>query len=233
MTLQEQKLVHVSAGAVELEGNLHLPSHAGGIVLFAHGSGSSRHSPRNRFVAEQLQQAGLATLLIDLLTAEEEMADRATGHLRFDIPLLAQRLGYVTDWLKQNPATRALKIGYFGASTGAGAALLAAAHYPEEVAAIVSRGGRPDLAGDALAQVKAPTLLIVGAEDPQVIRLNQTALAQIPGEKRLTIIPGAGHLFEERGTLEQVAQLARQWFEQYLGSAAAHPNSANLAQKHI
>lgn len=233
MTLQEQKLVHVSAGAVVLEGNLHLPPHAGGLVLFAHGSGSSRHSPRNRFVAEQLQQAGLATLLIDLLTAEEEMADRVTGHLRFDIPLLAQRLGYVTDWLKQNPATRALKIGYFGASTGAGAALLAAAYHPEEVAAIVSRGGRPDLAGDALARVKAPTLLIVGAEDPQVIRLNQTALAQIPGEKRLTIIPGAGHLFEEPGTLEQVARLARLWFKQYLISAAAHLNPPDPAQQNI
>lgn len=231
MNLQEQKLVHVSAGPVELEGNLSMPSNARGIVLFAHGSGSSRHSPRNRFVAEQLQQAGLATLLIDLLTAEEEMADRATGHLRFDIPLLAQRLGYVTDWLKQNPATRTLKIGYFGASTGAGAALLAAAHHPEDVAAIVSRGGRPDLAGDALARVKAPTLLLVGAEDPQVIRLNQTALAQIPGEKRLTIIPGAGHLFEEPGTLEQVARLARLWFEQYLISAAAHSNPADAAQR--
>lgn len=233
MTLQEQKLVHVSAGPVELEGNLSMPSNASGIVLFAHGSGSSRHSPRNRFVAEQLQQAGLATLLIDLLTAEEEIADRSSGHLRFDIQLLAQRLGYVTDWLKQNPATRTLKIGYFGASTGAGAALLAAAHHPEDVAAIVSRGGRPDLAGSALARVKAPTLLLVGAEDPQVIRLNQTALAQMSAEKRLDIIPHATHLFEEPGTLEQVASLARQWFEQYLGSATAHPNSASFAKRNV
>jgi len=233
MNLQEQKLVHVSAGPVELEGNLSLPSNASGIVLFAHGSGSSRHSPRNRFVAEQLKRAGLATLLIDLLTAEEEIADRSSGHLRFDIQLLAQRLGYVTDWLKQNPSTRALKIGYFGASTGAGAALLTAAGHPQDVAAIVSRGGRPDLAGDALLRVKAPTLLIVGGEDHDVIRLNETALAQIPGEKRLDIIPGATHLFEEPGTLEQVASLARQWFDRYLISTTAHPNSACFAKRNV
>jgi len=233
MNLQEQKLVHVSAGPVELEGNLSLPSNASGIVLFAHGSGSSRHSPRNRFVAEQLKRAGLATLLIDLLTAEEEIADRSSGHLRFDIQLLAQRLGYVTDWLKQNPSTRALKIGYFGASTGAGAALLTAADHPQDVAAIVSRGGRPDLAGDALLRVKAPTLLIVGGEDHDVIRLNETALAQIPGEKRLDIIPGATHLFEEPGTLEQVASLARQWFDRYLISTTAHPNSACFAKRNV
>lgn len=233
MNLQEQKLVHVSAGPVELEGNLSLPSNASGIVLFAHGSGSSRHSPRNRFVAEQLLQAGLATLLIDLLTAKEEIADRSSGHLRFDIQLLAQRLGYVTDWLKQNPSTHALKIGYFGASTGAGAALLTAADHPQDVAAIVSRGGRPDLAGDALLRVKAPTLLIIGGEDHDVIRLNETALAQISGEKRLDIIPGATHLFEESGTLEQVASLARQWFERYLISATAHPNSASFAKRNV
>lgn len=184
-------------------------------------------------MAEQLQQTGLATLLIDLLTAEEEIADRSSGHLRFDIQLLAQRLGYVTDWLKQNPSTRALKIGYFGASTGAGAALLTAADHPQDVAAIVSRGGRPDLAGDALLRVKAPTLLIVGGEDHDVIRLNETALAQIPGEKRLDIIPGATHLFEESGTLEQVASLARQWFERYLISATAHPSSANFAKRNV
>jgi len=176
---------------------------------------------------------GLATLLIDLLTAEEEIADRSSGHLRFNIQLLAQRLGYVTDWLKQNPSTHALKIGYFGASTGAGAALLTAADHPQDVAAIVSRGGRPDLAGDALLRVKAPTLLIVGGEDHDVIRLNETALAQIPGEKRLDIIPGATHLFEESGTLEQVASLARQWFEQYLISTTAHPNSASFAKRNV
>jgi len=231
MIHQEQKLVHVPAGPVELEGNLSLPSNASGIVLFAHGSGSSRHSPRNRFVAEQLQQAGLATLLIDLLTAEEEIADRPSGYLRFDIQLLAQRLGYVTDWLKQNQSTHALKIGYFGASTGAGAALVAAADHPQDVVAIVSRGGRPDLAGDALLRVKAPTLLIVGGEDHQVIRLNEIALAQIHGEKRLDIIPGATHLFEESGALEQVASLARLWFERHLVSTAAHPNSAGVAVK--
>ncbi len=222
MNHQEQKLVHIPAGPIELEGTLSLPSNASGIVLFAHGSGSSRHSSRNRFVAEQLQQAGLATLLIDLLTAEEEIADRSSGYLRFDIQLLAQRLGYVTDWLKQNPSTHALKIGYFGASTGAGAALLAAADHPQDVAAIVSRGGRPDLAGDALSRVKAPILLIVGGQDHQVIRLNETALAQIRGEKRLDIIPGATHLFEEPGTLEQVASLACQWFEHYLIFTATH-----------
>ncbi len=229
MIHQEQKLIHVPAGLVELEGNLSLPSNTSGIVLFAHGSGSSRHSPRNRFVAEQLQQAGLATLLIDLLTAEEEIADRPSGYLRFDIQLLAQRLGYVTDWLKQNQSTHALKIGYFGASTGAGAALMAAAAHPYDVAAIVSRGGRPDLAGDALLQVKAPTLLIVGGEDHQVIRLNEIALAQIRGEKRLDIIPGATHLFEEPGTLEQVANLARLWFEHYLTFTITHPDSADFA----
>ena len=230
MNHQEQKLVHVSAGPVELEGNLSLPANASGIVLFAHGSGSSRHSPRNRFVAEQLQQAGLATLLIDLLTAEEEIADRPSGYLRFDIQLLAQRLGYVTDWLKQNQSTHALKIGYFGASTGAGAALLTAADHPQDVVAIVSRGGRPDLAGDALLRVKAPTLLIVGGEDRQVIRLNETALAQMHGEKRLDIIPGATHLFEEPGTLEQVASLARLWFEHYLAPTATHPDSAGFTK---
>jgi len=231
MNHQEQKLVHVPADPVELEGNLSLPPNARGIVLFAHGSGSSRHSPRNRFVAEQLQQAGLATLLIDLLTAEEEIADRPSGHLRFDVQLLAQRLGYVTDWLKQNQSTNALKIGYFGASVGAGAALLAAADHPQDVSAIVSRGGRPDLAGDALLRVKAPTLLIAGGEDYQVIRLNETALAQIHGEKRLDIIAGATHLFEEPGTLEQVASLARLWFEHYLILTAMHPNSAGIGVK--
>ena len=230
MNHQEQRLIHIPAGPVELEGNLSLPSNASGIVLFAHGSGSSRHSPRNRFVAEQLQQAGLATLLIDLLTAEEEIADRPSGYLRFDIPLLAQRLGYVTDWLKQNQSTHALKIGYFGASTGAGAALLTAADHSQDVAAIVSRGGRPDLAGDALLRVKAPTLLIVGGEDRQVIRLNETALAQMHGEKRLDIIPGATHLFEEPGTLEQVASLARLWFEHYLAPTATHPDSAGFTK---
>lgn len=216
----EQKLVNVYAGAVGLEGNLTVPANARGVVLFAHGSGSSRHSPRNLYVAEQLQQALLATLLIDLLSPEEEQEDRYSGHLRFDIQLLAQRLEQVTDWLRKNSSTRELKIGYFGASTGAGAALLAAANHPLGVAAIVSRGGRPDLAGDALQRVKAPTLFIVGGDDKPVIRLNEVALDKMQAEKKLEIIPGATHLFEEPGTLEQVASLARKWFGHYLVAAA-------------
>ncbi len=217
---KEDHLVRIPAVSVMLDGNLHLPPNAFGIVLFAHGSGSSRHSPRNRFVAQFLQETGLATLLIDLLTADEEFADRVTGQLRFDIKLLAKRLEGITDWLLQNPQTQALKIGYFGASTGAAAALLAAAEHPEGVSAIVSRGGRPDLAGPALNKVRAPTLLLVGGEDGPVIKLNQKALAQLQVEKRLDIIPGATHLFEEPGALEEVASLARQWFEHYLSPAA-------------
>jgi dienelactone hydrolase len=182
------------------------------MVLFAHGSGSSRHSSRNKFVADELQTSGLATLLIDLLTWEEEAIDQQTGHLRFDIPLLARRLVAATDWLTEEPSTRSLRIGYFGASTGAGAALIAVAEGPERVGAVVSRGGRPDLAGPALSRVRAPTLLIVGAQDPQVLQLNRAAMARIPAETRLEIIPGATHLFEEPGTLEEVARLARDWF---------------------
>lgn len=218
---QREHEIRVPAGAVTLEGNLYLPEAPRGVVLFAHGSGSSRHSPRNRYVATTLQEAGLATLLIDLLTVQEEAVDQHTGHLRFDIRLLATRLTQVTDWLLQNSATRELKIGYFGASTGAGAALLAAAEHPSGVAAIVSRGGRPDLAGPALARVQAPTLLIVGGEDHPVIKLNQEAYAQLRVERRLEIVPGATHLFEESGTLQQVAHLARQWFERYLPETAA------------
>lgn len=213
---QREHEIRVPAGSVTLEGNLYLPEAPRGIVLFAHGSGSSRHSPRNRYVATTLQESGLATLLIDLLTAQEEAVDQHTAHLRFDIRLLASRLIQVTDWLLQNAATRELKIGYVGASTGAGAALLAAAEHPSGVAAIVSRGGRPDLAGPALAHVRAPTLLIVGGEDRPVIKLNQEAYAQLRVERRLEIVPGATHLFEESGTLQQVAHLARQWFERYL-----------------
>jgi len=218
---QREHEIRVPAGSLTLEGNLYLPEVPRGIVLFAHGSGSSRHSPRNRYVATTLQESGLATLLIDLLTAQEEAVDQHTAHLRFDIRLLASRLIQVTDWLLQNAATRELKIGYFGASTGAGAALLAAAEHPSGVAAIVSRGGRPDLAGPALAHVRAPTLLIVGGEDRPVIKLNQEAYAQLRVERRLEIVPGATHLFEESGTLQQVAHLARQWFERYLTEAAA------------
>lgn len=212
----EAKPVQVVSGAINLEGNLNLPEAAQGVVLFAHGSGSSRHSPRNRYVAEVLNQAGLATLLIDLLTAEEEQQERFTRHLRFNINMLAERLVNATAWLTQNPSTQDLKIGYFGASTGAGAALVAAANQPDIIHAVVSRGGRPDLSGPALAKVQAPTLLIVGGSDTPVIAMNQEALVQLQVEKQLEIVPGATHLFEEPGTLEAVAQLARQWFEQHL-----------------
>ncbi|MEA2779391.1 MAG: putative phosphoribosyl transferase [Rhodospirillaceae bacterium] len=212
----EERQVRVAAGPVTLEGDLRLPEGAGGIVLFAHGSGSSRHSPRNRYVATLLNEAKLATLLVDLLTAEEEAVDLRTAHLRFDIGLLAERLVGVTDWLTQYPDTRHLKIGYFGASTGAAAALVAAAERPAVVGAVVSRGGRPDLAGPALPRVQAPTLLIVGGNDFQVIELNRAALEQLRCEKRLVIVPGATHLFEEPGALDEVARLAREWFERHL-----------------
>jgi putative phosphoribosyl transferase len=199
-------------GEVSLEGNLTLPEGASGVVLFAHGSGSSRHSPRNRYVAEVLQQAGLATLLIDLLTPDEEQIDNRTAQLRFDISLLAGRLVSATDWLNGQPSTQHLRVGYFGASTGGGAALVAAAQRPESVGAVVSRGGRPDLAGGALPKVQAPTLLIVGGLDTPVIEMNREAMAQMRAETRLVIVPGATHLFEEPGTLEEVARLARDWF---------------------
>ena len=215
----EQRPVHVAAGAVTLQGDLNLPGNARGIVLFAHGSGSGRFSPRNRYVAELLNQAGLATLLVDLLTAEEEAIDMRTAHLRFDIGLLADRLIGATRWLKREPATRDLHIGYFGASTGAGAALVAAAELPDAIGAIVSRGGRPDLAGDALPRVSAPTLLIVGGNDPEVLELNRLALAQMRCERQLVVIPRATHLFEEPGTLNEAARLARDWFLRYLDPA--------------
>jgi len=215
----QESLVSVTAGSVALEGNLGVPQGAEGVVLFAHGSGSSRHSPRNRYVAQVLREAGLATLLIDLLTVEEEAIDLRTRHLRFDIDLLAARLVGATDWLLKNPSTRHLRIGYFGASTGAAAALVAAVERPEAVRAIVSRGGRPDLAGSVLPRVQAPTLLIVGGYDYPVIEMNQSALAQLRTEKQLAIVPRATHLFEEPGALEEVARLASQWFEQYLTSA--------------
>ncbi len=210
------ELVRVPVGRVQLEGDLVAPPAALGGVLFAHGSGSSRHSPRNRYVAAELQAAGLATLLLDLLTAEEEAVDARTGHLRFDIGLLAARLGAAIDWLGDQPATRTLPVGLFGASTGGGAALVAAADRPERVAAIVSRGGRPDLAGPALGHVRAPTLLIVGENDAPVIELNRGAMTHLRAVTRLEIVPGATHLFEEPGTLERVAELAREWFQRYL-----------------
>ena len=212
----EGRLVQVPAGTVTLEGNLTLPEEAQAIVLFAHGSGSSRHSPRNRYVARVLNEAKLATLLIDLLTLHEEVIDTRTAHLRFDIDLLAERLVDATDWLTQFPDTKHLPIGYFGASTGAAAALAAAAVRPDVVGAVVSRGGRPDLAGSALPRVRAPTLLIVGGDDGQVIELNRAALAQLRCEKQLVIVPGATHLFEEPGALDEVARLARDWFQRYL-----------------
>jgi putative phosphoribosyl transferase len=209
--------VQIPSGDVFLEGDLKIPEDLRGIVLFAHGSGSSRHSPRNQYVARILQNSGIATLLFDLLTSEEEFRDRETGHLRFNIELLAKRLLQATSWIIQLPKIAEVKIGYFGASTGAAAALVAAGNAPQNISAVVSRGGRPDLAGPALNEVQAPTLLIVGGDDPRVVELNREALNELPGEKRLEIIPGATHLFEEAGTLEEAARLARQWFEWHLG----------------
>jgi dienelactone hydrolase len=211
----ERRGVTVAAGDVELAGDLTVPHGATAIVLFAHGSGSSRHSPRNQLVARQLAESGLATLLFDLLTAAEEERDRWTGELRFDVDLLSDRLGGATDYVRGHPDTRHLRVGYFGSSTGAAAALMAAAARPE-VGAIVSRGGRPDLAGEALEEVAAPTLLIVGGEDDHVIELNARAYARLQCEKRLDIIPGATHLFEQPGALEAVARLASAWFRHVL-----------------
>lgn len=216
-TMIRENTVQVSAGGVRLEGDLVVPEAARGVVLFAHGSGSSRHSSRNRLVARALQQAGLATLLLDLLTAEEEAVDIRTAHLRFDIPLLAKRLTAAADWLQAPSETAGLPIGTFGASTGAAAALITAAERPQLVSAVVSRGGRPDLAGLALPQVQAPTLLIVGGRDYQVIELNQDALRLLAAKgKQLVIVPGATHLFEEPGALDEVARLATEWFTRHL-----------------
>jgi dienelactone hydrolase len=212
----EMRGMTIPAEGVQLVGDLTIPQGAKAIVLFAHGSGSSRRSPRNQFVARELSAAGLATLLFDLLTPAEEERDRRTGELRFDVLLLAHRLRIVSERVLGQPETQGLRLGYFGASTGAAAALIAAAVLPEIVGAVVSRGGRPDLAFGALAQVEAPTLLIVGGEDREVIELNRRALAQLRGEKRLEIIPGATHLFEEPGALEAVARLASAWFQHFL-----------------
>jgi putative phosphoribosyl transferase len=209
----------VRAGDVTLEGNLSVPANrAAGVVLFAHGSGSGRHSPRNKFVARVLQGAGLATLLVDLLTAEEEAVDVHTAHLRFDIGLLAGRLVGATEWLGRDEQTKGLPVGYFGASTGGGAALVAAAALPDVVSTVVSRGGRPDLAGEALPAVRAATLLIVGGDDHLVLQLNRQALDRLGSAvKQLVVVPGASHLFEEPGKLEEVARLAADWFVRYLG----------------
>ncbi|MFL6208727.1 MAG: dienelactone hydrolase family protein [Pyrinomonadaceae bacterium] len=208
--------VQIASGATTLAGELNVPVNAQGVVLFAHGSGSSRHSPRNQYVARVIRAAGVGTLLFDLLTREEEAVDIYTRHLRFDIGLLADRLVAATNWLKGTGELAHLHVGYFGSSTGGGAALVAAAEVGDQIGAVVSRGGRPDLAGEALPRVKSPTLLIVGGYDEPVIRLNEEAYAQLRCEKELKIVPNASHLFEEPGTLEEVARLAAEWFQQHL-----------------
>lgn len=215
-TRKETREVQIQTGSVLLSGDLIVPEAATGIVLFAHGSGSSRHSPRNQFVAKIIREAGVGTLLFDLLTVEEESVDAYTGHLRFDIGFLAKRLVSATNWLARSVQTKDMSLGYFGASTGGGAALVAAAELGQSIKAVVSRGGRPDLAGEALPFVKAPTLLIVGGFDYPVIQMNRQALAQLRCEKELAIVPGATHLFEEPGTLQEVARLAASWFRDHL-----------------
>jgi dienelactone hydrolase len=222
-----QESVQIRLGEISLDGDLVLPETAAALVVFAHGSGSSRHSPRNRFVARALNQRGLGTLLMDLLTADEEAEDRFTAALRFDIELLADRLVGTVDWSRARDGLKMLRLGFFGASTGAAAALVAAAQRPDDVGAVVSRGGRPDLAGEVLAKVRAPTLLIVGGNDEVVLELNERARRQLTAAAatELTIIPGASHLFEEPGALEQVAEHAGRWFERYLKSARARPQT--------
>lgn len=219
---QQSGEVRIPAGGVLLEGELQLSPEAQSVVVFAHGSGSSRLSPRNQSVASALRARDFGTLLFDLLTPEEEARDRRTGDLRFDIRLLAERLMDATRWILNSTDLRGPAIGYFGASTGAGAALMAAAELGEPIGAVVSRGGRPDLAATALPRVKSPTLLIVGALDEAVIGLNEQALALLRTEKRLEIVPGASHLFEEPGTLAEVARLAAGWFGRYLPAPSAH-----------
>jgi pimeloyl-ACP methyl ester carboxylesterase len=214
--------LRIPLGTVTIDADLSLPRAATGLVLFAHGSGSSRFSPRNRYVARFLNGRGLATVLADLLTPAEEAVDVRTRHLRFDIVMLAERLAGITEWLGARAHTGALPIGHFGASTGAGAALVAAANRPDAIRAVVSRGGRPDLAGDALPKVRAPTLLIVGGEDGPVIDMNKRALARLGGTSELVIVPGATHLFEEPGALDEVARLARDWFTAHLHQSPGH-----------
>ncbi len=211
-----ERTVVVDAGDASLEGTLAVPPAARGVIVFAHGSGSSRHSPRNRFVAEALREGGMGTLLLDLLTAREEGVDAYTREHRFDIGLLARRLAGAIDWLGSDESTSDLSVGLFGASTGGGAALVAAANDPDRARAVVSRGGRPDLAGEALPRVRAPTLLIVGERDEQVIELNREAMSRMTAPVQLEIVPRATHLFEEPGTLELVARLARDWFVRHL-----------------
>ena len=217
--------VVIPTDSVVLEGELELPRHTRGVVVFAHGSGSGRHSPRNQFVARMLREAGIGTLLLDLLTSEEEKQDNLTGLFRFDVEMLAKRLVDVTHWLTKQARTRKLKVCFFGSSTGAGAALLAAAELGDQVVAIVSRGGRPDLAHETLSMVKSPTLLIVGGYDEVVISMNDDAYGKLHCPKDFRIVPGATHLFEEPGKLEQVAELSAQWF-------AKHLNISATEQKH-
>lgn len=215
---KESIKVRIPIGSIYLNGNLDIPEGARGFVVFVHGSGSSRFSPRNQYVAQELQRGGLGTLLFDLLTEDEEGIDMITRNFRFDIDLLSKRLIDVTRWLLNRPDTKGLNLGYFGASTGAAAALIAARELKEVVKAVVSRGGRPDLAGEDLMYVEAPTLFIVGGKDTEVIELNQWALEKmVSADKELKIVPGATHLFEERGALEDAARLAGDWFKRYLG----------------
>jgi len=222
--------VSIDTRKVLLGGTLGLPPNTSAIVLFVHGSGSSRYSPRNRYVARALQSSGVGTLLFDLLTREEESVDEIAAELRFDIPFLAHRLSQVTEWLRSLPTMKNMRYGYFGASTGAAAALVAAAELRGAIGAVVSRGGRPDLAGDALSAVECPTLLIVGGNDQPVIRMNQDALSQLQCEKKLVIVPGATHLFEEPGTLEEVARLASDWFSAHL-TAGVSPRTTKAARR--
>ena len=224
--------VEVPIGEHQLHGDLGIPPIPQGLIVFAHGSGSSRHSPRNQFVARVLREQGLATLLIDLLTPEEDEVDAETGEFRFDIPLLARRLVTIIDWLRHRGGTDALPLGLFGASTGGGAALIAAAERPADVQAVVSRGGRPDLAHEALPDVQAATLLIVGGEDEEVLALNQEAMARMRNDVRLAIVPGATHLFEEPGALEDVADLAASWFVSIFSGKADLPRSARDEARH-
>ena len=215
-----ERPTEIPAGQVRLLADVAVSPAARGLVLFAHGSGSGRHSPRNRYVAAELQEAGLATALVDLLTPEEERVDARTAELRFDIDLLAARVTALADWLVGHDPTRGLPVGLFGASTGAAAALVAAVSRPEVVAAVVSRGGRPDLAGDALRSVRQPTLLVVGGNDELVLELNRRAAQALAGESHLEVVPGASHLFAEPGALEEVARLAGDWFVRHLPPAA-------------
>ncbi len=214
--IHQENEVKIPFGGVILNGNLNVPPESKGIVIFAHGSGSGRFSPRNQYVAKQFNKAKISTLLFDLLTLEEEEEDTVTAEYRFNISLLAKRLIGATEWLKNDPQTKSCMLGYFGASTGAAAALIAAAKLPNDIAAVVSRGGRPDLAAQYLSQVKAPTLLLVGGSDTEVIELNRQAMEQMTTVKKLVIVPGATHLFEEPGALEEVSKVSANWFLHYL-----------------